>query len=242
MTQPLSSHGTLLQMGDGAGTLGTPAFTGTGLDDLSLDAGASYLNFASLTYRVEIDGTGATDTFKWSRDGGASWEKTLVPIAGAATAMLLEYGVYIEFAAITGHTSGDYWDITAAAVFTTVAEVVDISGPSFSQATHDAPSQDITWMKAVAGMVTAGEVGFDVNFIPKDATHDDSTGLLSILGNQVDWAWQLVFNDAGTGTKSKWGLMAYLVNFDHDVPVDGILKSSITLKVNGQPIFYKGTV
>lgn len=125
--------------------------------------------------------------------------------------------------------------------FTTVAEVVDVSGPSFSQATHDAPSQDITWMKAVAGLVTAGEVTFDVNFIPKDGTHDDSTGLLSALGSLDPYGWQLIFNDAGTGTKSQWGFDAYMVGFDHDIPVDGILKASVTLKCNGQPTFTKGT-
>lgn len=125
--------------------------------------------------------------------------------------------------------------------YTTIAEVVDISGPSIEQATHEAPSQDITWMKKVAGLVTAGQLTFDVNFIPKDATHDDATGLLSLLGLQTVTGWQLTFNDAGTGTASKWEFDAYMVGFDHDIPVDGILKSSVTLEINGQPTFTKGT-
>jgi len=125
--------------------------------------------------------------------------------------------------------------------YTTIAEVVDASGPSFQQATHDAPSQDITWMKKVAGLVSAGEVTFDINFIPKNSTHDDSTGLLSILGAQVVTGFKLLYNDAGAGTASYWSFDAYMVGFDQDVPVDGILMASITLQINGQPVFTKGT-
>lgn len=125
--------------------------------------------------------------------------------------------------------------------YTTIAEVVDASGPSFEQATHDAPSQDITWMKRVAGLVSAGEVTFDVNFIPKDATHDDATGLLSLIGLQQTTGWKLLYNDAGAGTASYWEFDAYLTAFDQDVPVDGILSASVTLTINGQPTFTKGT-
>jgi hypothetical protein len=241
MTQPLSSHGTLLKMGDGAGSLGSVSFTGSGTDDMTLDAAAAYQGHLSTTYRVEIDGTGTPDTFKWSRDQGVTWEAENVPIAGAATEMELEFGVLIEFAATTGHTSGDYWEFTAAPVLTTVAEIVDIGGPSNEQAVHDAPSQDITWMKKVAGLVTAGEVSLGVNLIPKDATHDATTGLLSLLGLQYTTAWQLIYNDAGAGTASVWNFSAYMTAFDQDAPVDGILAAAVTLNINGIPQFVEGS-
>lgn len=241
MTQPLSSHGTLIKVGDNVGSLGTVSFTGSGTDDMSLDAGAAYYGHLSTTYRVEIDGTGTPDTFKWSNDGGVTWAQELVPIAGAAQEMELELGLLIEFATTTGHTSGDYWEFTAAPVYTSVAEVVDISGPSFTQATHEAPSQGTTWMKKVAGIVTAGQLTFGVNFIPKDATHDDSTGLISLVGLQHTTAWQVVYNDAGAGTASTWDFSAYMVGFEEDIPVDGILMSTITLEINEAPLFTKGT-
>jgi hypothetical protein len=241
MTQPLSAHGTLLQMGDGDGTVGTPVQTGTGTDDLSIGFTTAYTGHLDATWRVEIDGTGTPDTFKWSKDGGVTWEEVTREIAGAATEMLLDDGVYIEFASTTGHTSGDYWDFTVAVTLTTVAEVVDISGPTFSQSTFDAPSQSTTWMKRVAGIVNAGEISFDINFIPKDATHDDSTGLLSLLGVLDDHAFALLFNDAGTGTKSQWRFSGYMVGFEHDEPVDGILKASCTIQINGEPTFIQGS-
>jgi len=241
MTQPLSSHGTLLKMGDNAGTLGAWAQTGSGLDDLTWDALAVYQGGPTRVVRVEIDLADTNDTFRWSLNGGVSWEEEGIPIPGAGTSYNLPYGLVIEFAAITGHTLADYWEATVSAVFTTVAEVVDASGPSFQQATHDAPSQDITWMKKVAGLVSAGEMTFDINLIPKNQTHDNSTGLISLIGLQHTTGFQLVYNDAGAGTASDWKMDAFCVGFDQDVPVDGILMASVTLQINGQPIFTKGT-
>ena len=115
-----------------ASALGTPTLVGSGLDDLSLDAAAVYRGAKSCTYRVHIDSVGTTDTFKWSRDDGVTWEAVEVPIAGAATAMELELGILIEFAAITGHTLDDYWTITATPVIAlaeldTVKEALGIS-------------------------------------------------------------------------------------------------------------------
>ena len=213
----------------------------TGLDDLTMDGASVYQGHRTAAYWVEIDLADTIDTYKWSRDGGVTWEAENIPIAGAATAMELELGLLIEFAAITGHTLGDYWTIAVAPVFTTIAEVVDAAGPGIEQATHDAPSQDITWMKRVAGLVSAGDHTFDVNFIPKDATHDGTPGLVALLGLQFTTAWQIIYNDAGGGTARQWVLSAFLVTFGEDIPVDGILKSSVTLKINGMPDFIKGT-
>ncbi len=79
-------------------------FNGSGLNDLTF-SGASVL-----TYRVKIDATGTPDTFTWSDDGGSSWEATGVAITGSAQE--LNNGVTVTFAATTGHTATDYWDIT----------------------------------------------------------------------------------------------------------------------------------
>lgn len=95
--------------------VGAKVFTGTGLDDAT--SGGSYTSFYGVSgngeqdnFRVEIDGT-SPDTFKWSNDGGSTWEATTVAITGSA--QTLENGVTITFAATTGHTSGDRWDFTA---------------------------------------------------------------------------------------------------------------------------------
>lgn len=84
-------------------------FVGAGLND-----GASAGTFTGLVSRkfvVEIDLAAATDKFKWSKDGGVTWEATGVSITGAAQA--LAEGVTVAFGATTGHTLGDAWYFTA---------------------------------------------------------------------------------------------------------------------------------
>jgi len=92
-------------------SIGTPALTGSGLDDMTVEINSNYNGNARTTYRVRIDATGGTDTFEWSNDDGATWQDTGVAITGSP--QVLENGIWIEFAAVTGHTLNDYWSIDA---------------------------------------------------------------------------------------------------------------------------------
>ena len=78
-----------------------------GLDDLSW--GGSYIGSTYTTryFVIQIDYEGLPDTFKWSKDNGATWEATGVAITGAV--QTLRDGVTITFSATTGHTFGDKW-------------------------------------------------------------------------------------------------------------------------------------
>ena len=82
----------------------TPAFTGTGDDDLT--PSGNYNGNSNRTYRVQIDAEGSPDTFSWSRDGTTSWVATGVAISDG---QLLEDGVYLNWGGLDNHTSGDYW-------------------------------------------------------------------------------------------------------------------------------------
>ncbi len=96
-------------VGDILTTITTPDFTGSGLDDLT--TGGTYTDGdeeATTSYMVEIDGEGTPDTFKWSDDGGTTWDAETVSITGAA--QTLNNGVEITFAATTGHTTGEKWE------------------------------------------------------------------------------------------------------------------------------------
>ncbi len=85
--------------------IGDPTFVGTGLDDMGTSG--TYTGTNDLTYRVEIQSTGAPDKFRWSRDDGASWaQENINIITGNIT---LENGIQVIFSNTTGHTIGDYW-------------------------------------------------------------------------------------------------------------------------------------
>lgn len=100
------------------GVNGTITFTGTGTDDLSVSGSAWFAS--SRNYVIEIDGT---ETFKWSNDGGTTWERELQPITSGAFVQLVNAsgeveGISIRFASRVGHVIGDNW------AFATTGQVV----------------------------------------------------------------------------------------------------------------------
>jgi len=89
---------------------GDVTFAGSGLDDMTASGASTHDD--ALTYRIQIDGEGTPDTFKWSDDGGTTWDVETVAITGAAQTLNNE--VTITFAATTGHTDTEYWEFTVA--------------------------------------------------------------------------------------------------------------------------------
>jgi hypothetical protein len=88
--------------------VGAATFTGgAGNDDM--DTSGTYTGNGTKSFRVQIDGTGTPDTYKWSEDGGTTWVSTLNKISGT---VYLSYGIILTFGNTTHHTSGDYWDFT----------------------------------------------------------------------------------------------------------------------------------
>lgn len=87
--------------------------TGSGLNDLSI-RGNYLLDDSDTDYQIYIDAATTTDTFKWSNDGGTTWEATGVSMTGDW--QLLDNGIYIKFTATTGHTLDDYFDFTITQV------------------------------------------------------------------------------------------------------------------------------
>jgi len=91
---------------------GTTIFSGTGLNDGEF--GGYYEGAVGDIFSVRIDGTGTPDTFEWSRDEFATTEATGVAITGSS--QTLADNIAITFTATTGHTVGDFWQVTVAPV------------------------------------------------------------------------------------------------------------------------------
>lgn len=80
-------------------------FQGGTLNDMTSQG--TYVGTVKTDILVEIDAADTPDTFKWSKDGGATWEVETVAVTGSA--QTLENGITITFAATTGHAIGDQW-------------------------------------------------------------------------------------------------------------------------------------
>lgn len=82
------------------------------LDDLSLGASTSYSGSGDVRYKIEIDGEGSPDTFSWYKTTNDGTTTGATGVSITAGEQLLDDGIYIDFGATTGHTSGDYWTIS----------------------------------------------------------------------------------------------------------------------------------
>ena len=80
--------------------------TGTG----NLTSWGTYLGVDSREYVVEIDSNGTPDTFRWSSNGGLSFNDSGIAIV-ADTNYTLSAGVLVEFNSTNAYELGDRWRI-----------------------------------------------------------------------------------------------------------------------------------
>lgn len=120
-------------------------------------------------------------------------------------------------------------------VFTKIARVKDIDGPSMSRDTIDTTHQLSTGgtKEFLASLADGGEVTFDIGYNPSSATHDQTTGLLKFMGETTTRNWKLVFPVAGATGFWGYNFKGMVTKFAAKAPVAGELTASITIKVAG---------
>ena len=118
--------------------------------------------------------------------------------------------------------------------FATIAEVKNIKGPKLKMDTIEVTSHSSTsaFREYIAGLLDGGEVTFDMNWLPANATQSYSAGVLKDMYNRTKRNFQLVFPSASPTT---WTFAAFVTGFEPDAAVDGALTASLTLKLTGVP-------
>jgi hypothetical protein len=118
--------------------------------------------------------------------------------------------------------------------FTTIGEVMDITGPTTSVELEDTTthSSGIPWRTKVATLLDGGEVSFDINYDSTDATHGDGTTGLEedLIARQVR-NFRLITTDTGA---AQLDFAAYITQFERQEPVAGLNRVSVTLSITGQ--------
>ena len=82
-------------------------------------------------------------------------------------------------------------------VYTTVASVHSLSGPSLTGDVVDVSNQDTAngFRAFISGLRTGGTMSFDISYAPADNTHDaSSTGLIGDLKDGSEERWRLLLN------------------------------------------------
>lgn len=122
--------------------------------------------------------------------------------------------------------------ISIASVFTSIAGVRDISGPSMAQDTIDVSSRDNIWKEFVGGQVDGGEITFDIVYDPDTTTHSAASagGAVLLLTSGTKGTYKLSFSDTTPATAS---FSAFVTKFTPKTPFNGMQSADVTLKLTG---------
>ena len=142
------------------------------------------------------------------------------PIAIPAINTLLQYG---------NGASPEVW--------TTVANVGDLSGPTMKAQVQDVTSQSTGdyWRQKITTLLDAGELSAPIYFVPNDAGHQ---ALLEIFagrsgntGNPT--TWRVLFPVAAGSVP--WIFTGWLSQFSMKEPVAGVIEAAIIITFTGAP-------
>lgn len=118
-------------------------------------------------------------------------------------------------------------------VFTTVAEVTNLSGPGMSRDTVDVTHMGTpdAFREFIAGLADPGEITLDVNFLPADSSHGD---MLNDFNNRVVRNYRLIWPHTGN---PQWQITGVMTGFETTAPIDDKISATFTIKVTERPVF-----
>jgi predicted secreted protein len=121
-------------------------------------------------------------------------------------------------------------------VFTTIAEVKDITGPGLSADIVEVTNHSSigAFKEKLSTLLDGGEVTFDVNFLPGNATQDATDGLLSAYMARSKDNYKLIWPTVGD---DQVAFKAQVTGFEPTAPVEEALTASVTLTLTGPPTF-----
>ena len=139
-------------------------------------------------------------------------------------------GAGLMTALVLTSLAGGAADVT----YTTIANVVNFSGPSLSLATIDSTHMESTaaYREHIAGLLDAGEVSFDLNFLPTNATQNHILGLIKDIKHKKLRTFKEIFTDSAS---TEWTFTAWVTGFTPGGTIDGKLAANVTVKISGQP-------
>lgn len=113
--------------------------------------------------------------------------------------------------------------------YTTIAEVKDITGPSYEVRTEEVTNHDSAgWAEYVPTIIDGGEITFEVNYYSATTQDQVETDMLA----KTKRLWNLVFPLPSSGTDTR-AFAGYVTNNEISAAVEGILTHSLTIKITG---------
>jgi len=120
-------------------------------------------------------------------------------------------------------------NVSTPPTFANVSQVRSITGPTVKPkivdvTTHDTPG---FWARKMTVLVEGGDLSFEINWSPIDATHAWTTGMWNSMAQLALCQFQMTFPN-GFGTMTFKG---YVSQHEFTVPVDNVLAAKIQLAI-----------
>ncbi len=122
-------------------------------------------------------------------------------------------------------------------VFTSIAEIVELTPPQMSRDEIDVTSHSSSdgYREFIGGLRDGGEVPFKANWLPSNATHDGTTGVLAQFNSNSNKNWKIVLpNDTGIDIR----FVGFVKEFNPDLPIEEQGQLEGTIKVSGKPTLW----
>jgi len=243
-----SGFGTLLKRGDGGVGAGVKASVTKGTSNTQIIVGwgtagtvgngktvTAVASGVSTALSVAVSTTAITITLE--TDGAAASASTVNDVI----AMLYANSTFAtNWTAVDG--AGDGTGILAAftssplasgtagtEVFTTIAEITNISGPGIKMDLIDAThmSSPSAFREYIPSLLDGTEISFDLNYLPGDA---NQSGLRDDQLARLVRNYRIVWTDTDASTDSFAG---YVTDFTPSAKIDDKLSASATIKITG---------
>lgn len=111
--------------------------------------------------------------------------------------------------------------------FTTVGEVLSITGPNLALNIVDATHMESpgATQEFIPGLIDPGTITMNLAFVPSNTTQSN---LVTDLKNRTKRNFQIVFPDTGTTT---WSFAGYVTGWAVTAPINDRLTADVTVKV-----------
>lgn len=113
--------------------------------------------------------------------------------------------------------------------FVEIAELRDITPPGLTRNMIETTTHNEEDDAYVVGIRRHGELEFNVNFVPSNATQDHLTGLQKAWFDGSRDIYSVEFPDG-----TQWLFSGFVANIEPDAPVDDRLGADITIRPTGK--------
>ena len=139
-----------------------------------------------------------------------------------------------------GHLGTLSWDVAGGTAYVAIAQIRDLSGPSFSRNEIEVADRSSTnyYNEYLGGRVDPGAISFGLTWDPISTTSHaqaSGTGLLADLETdqctQATWQWRV----DGCGGTATFVFSGFVSGYDIDTPFEDVLTAEVTIKISGKP-------